>query len=56
MTKLELARRIAQDLADDELLNAADSTDYERLLDAVSDTILNRLEDYTILQTVEILK
>jgi hypothetical protein len=55
MTKLELSRQITQDLADDELLNVADSTDYERLLDTVSDTILNRLENYTILITSEIL-
>jgi hypothetical protein len=55
MTKLELSRQITQDLIDEELINTADSTDYSYMFDAVSDTILNRLENYTILQVIEIL-
>jgi hypothetical protein len=53
MTKLELSRTIAQDLLDNDCLNLEDIPTLDRLMDIVTDLIMYRLEDYTILQAVE---
>jgi hypothetical protein len=55
LTKLDLSRQIANELFEKECLNLADYPSMDELIDEVSDTILNRLEDYTILRATEIL-
>jgi hypothetical protein len=55
MSKLDIARQITDELVMNDCLNIADHPNMEALVDEVSDIILDKLQEYTIIITSAIL-